>query len=155
MLPTRQRLRRSSAGMAEDPFTLYVALNEQGNAFGKLFMDDSISFDYQEGGYILKEFSYSKGHFTCREGKREGAAAKENSVFTTHSEVERIVIFGLDKAPKSITVKYETHNPMAGGVEGTIGGSIPLAFTAMSNEVLVIRKPNVRVQADWTMSFEF
>ena len=44
IIPTLQRVRRSTKIMMNDPYTLIVALDENGAAKGHLYMDDGQSF---------------------------------------------------------------------------------------------------------------
>ena len=44
IIPTLQRVRRSTKIMMNDPYTLIVALDENGAAKGYLYMDDGQSF---------------------------------------------------------------------------------------------------------------
>jgi len=48
----RDRPRRSTATMVNDPYTLVVALDEQGKALGDLYIDDGRSFAFTEGQYL-------------------------------------------------------------------------------------------------------
>ena len=44
IVPTLQRVRRSTKIMMNDPYTLIVALDENGKAKGHIYMDDGQSF---------------------------------------------------------------------------------------------------------------
>ena len=61
ILPVRERIRRSSPLMREDPITLIVAPDREGRAEGRLYLDDGKSFDYKTGASLYMEFSYSGG----------------------------------------------------------------------------------------------
>jgi len=61
ILARKERYRRSSKLMERDPYTLIIALDEQGNASGKLYVDDGESFNYKHADeFLLVEFSASK-----------------------------------------------------------------------------------------------
>ena len=47
IVPRQMRPRRSSDLMINDPYTLVVALDANGNASGKVYLDDGISFDFE------------------------------------------------------------------------------------------------------------
>lgn len=49
---TKQRYRRSSRLMANDPYTMIVALDNNGNALGRLYIDDGESFDFVDGKFL-------------------------------------------------------------------------------------------------------
>ena len=52
IIPRRERPRRSTATMARDPFTLVVALDQDGNAHGDLYVDDGRSLAFKKGHYL-------------------------------------------------------------------------------------------------------
>ena len=59
-MPRKLRLRRSSALMAADPYTLVVALDASGAASGELYMDDEKSYNYRDAGaFIRRRFSFA------------------------------------------------------------------------------------------------
>lgn len=51
----RDRPRRSTATMVNDPFTLVVALDESGGAEGDLYLDDGHSFAFTQGAYLHRK----------------------------------------------------------------------------------------------------
>ncbi|XP_073815599.1 neutral alpha-glucosidase AB-like isoform X2 [Musca autumnalis] len=48
----KERIRRSSPLMKNDPYTLIVCLDRNGKAEGTLYLDDEKSFDYRQGKFI-------------------------------------------------------------------------------------------------------
>ena len=58
IVPRKLRLRRSASLMSQDPYTLFVALDSNGNAEGKLYMDDEHTFGYRAGAFAFRNFSY-------------------------------------------------------------------------------------------------
>lgn len=57
-IPTRERLRRSSLLMANDPLTLTAALNSKGESRGEYYLDDGESFNYAiRGEFVHKQVS--------------------------------------------------------------------------------------------------
>ena len=54
IVPTRQRVRRSSSQMGQDPLTLFVALSSNGSAVGEWYLDDGESFGYLKGDFVHK-----------------------------------------------------------------------------------------------------
>lgn len=85
-MPKKLRVRRSSSLMTDDPYTLFVALNSevkmiflllflrplscyfsvQNEAKGTLYIDDGHSFDYKNGAYLLRNFTYSDNRLISR-----------------------------------------------------------------------------------------
>ena len=66
IIPKKERARRSSTRMAKDPYTLVVALDRQGEAKGRLYVDDFQSLDYQKGQYRLIEYTMSNKVLSSR-----------------------------------------------------------------------------------------
>ena len=56
----RQRVRRSSALMQQDPFTIIVALNAQNESEGSLYLDDAETAQYVRGVYTRVEFEWKQ-----------------------------------------------------------------------------------------------
>merc|ERR1712042_390836 len=61
IVPKRERIRRSSALMHNDPITLVVAPDRQGMAKGTLYLDDGKSFDYKQGSKLYMKITYDNG----------------------------------------------------------------------------------------------
>ncbi|RKP27115.1 glycosyl hydrolases family 31-domain-containing protein, partial [Syncephalis pseudoplumigaleata] len=64
IVPTRQRVRAASTLMKDDPFTLIVALDKNGTAQGELYTDDGVSYDFLDGSYIHRRFTFKDGVLT-------------------------------------------------------------------------------------------
>jgi len=128
VVPKRERARRSSAAMVWDPYTLVVALDENGQAQGEVYEDDGKTFDYQKGQFTLRSFKF--------DGKTLTSSATGS--LETYSTVERIVIFGLKTAPQfAHTIDSEGNRRR---VEVQQVG-------LKSDSVYVLRKPDLHVQA--------
>lgn len=65
IIPRKDRVRRASSLMREDPYTLVVALNTEGKAQGTLYIDDEHTFEYRQVRNSLLAFHtfYSSAHF--------------------------------------------------------------------------------------------
>ena len=59
-VPRQMRLRRSSAQMAHDPYTLVVAPDSGGGAAGELYLDEGDGYAYKEGAYHLRRFAQAQ-----------------------------------------------------------------------------------------------
>lgn len=145
ILPRKLRVRRSSMLMQKDPYTLYVALDRELQATGKLYMDDEESFGYtkrdeyalstlvakldtEKGGSLVNTVAVGSG-WTAMIAQME-----------SHRMVERIVVMGLVQPPRSLSV----------------GDDEPVEFTYdAETHVLVIRKPSVSALRDWTLRFHY
>ncbi|ORC92599.1 glucosidase [Trypanosoma theileri] len=140
IIPVKLRLRRNTFTSKDDPFTLYVALNERGNSEGELFMDDGESFDYESGAYIHRRFSYTENQLKC--------TAYDNQRKTTfsgvHNGLERVIIFGFQGRPKRVIVQT---------TEGSIDAGHEIDYE-LQGGALVLRKPDVPIGSDWTITLE-
>jgi len=120
--------------MHDDPITLHVAVDRDGNARGTLYIDDGSSFGYKQGKSIYVEFTY----------KNEVLTAKmlHNPGMETKVWLEKIVILGggAINNPAKIVTK----------------GDVTYADTLFepSKNVLTVRKPGVNLGEEFTISFE-
>lgn len=84
----KDRKRRSTELMRNDPYTLMVAFGNDGTAKGHLYVDDGISFDYEiQDDYLVMDVSGDKSSIHGRvrhPGKGKFADAK----------IERIIVYG-------------------------------------------------------------
>jgi alpha 1,3-glucosidase len=139
IIPRKLRLRRSTMLMKTDPYTLYVALDESGKAFGTLYMDDEETFDNQSRfEYANATFTadFSELPFTLSNAVTIGSGwADQADNLMSDRMIERIVIVGAS-TPKSITCNQ--HN---------------LEFS-VSDSILTVRKPELPALAEWTIHFE-
>jgi len=141
IIPRKLRLRRSSHTMIQDPYTLYVALDTNGNASGSLYMDDENTFNYaRKNEFASSDFSvvisgdygYIRNSATVGDGWK-GIAEDANKM------IERIIVMGVEKHPSSVHEVGES-----------------LGFTHDSNaHVLVIRKPELSALVDWEVKIVF
>ncbi|KDN46968.1 glycoside hydrolase family 31 protein [Tilletiaria anomala UBC 951] len=126
ILPIRERERRSAELGSKDPITLIVALGKpassaQGKAqsqneraTGVLYLDDGQTYEHERGSFIWRRFSWrtdaAQGTHVLAatdESVRRGAssaphAANAFAQAIKDVRVERIVVLGLEKEPRSI-----------------------------------------------------
>jgi alpha 1,3-glucosidase len=140
ILPRKQRVRRSSELMRDDPLTLVVALDEHLAARGELYVDDERSLAAElEGEGTLVSFQLTK------EGLRSTATAvtPEGRRYASLMWVERVEVYGFQSEanlPKQVLV---------GGKR-----AVDLQYDAASDR-LVLRKPQVLVTDDWELRFVY
>ncbi|KAM4617591.1 neutral alpha-glucosidase AB [Discoglossus pictus] len=133
IIPRKDRPRRSSDCMKDDPFTLYVALDLQGEAQGELYIDDGHSFNYEQNEYLYRDFSYRGGDLTSSSLNPQG-------VFESPSWIERIIFIGAPK-PTRITLRQPGHS------------DTPLEFEYDAHtSVITVRKPGMNIASDFTLS---
>ncbi|XP_012844831.1 PREDICTED: probable glucan 1,3-alpha-glucosidase [Erythranthe guttata] len=143
ILPRKDRFRRSSTQMANDPYTLVIALNQSMSAEGELYIDDGKSFEFQKGAYIHRRFTFSNGKLTSSNMRPDDTTAGDRK-FETESTVERIILLGLSNAPKNAVIE-----PANQKVEIEMGPLLLRGGRGLS--VPTIRKPDVRIGDDWTI----
>nr|UEK51610.1 glucosidase 2 alpha-E-like protein 2 [Parasacculina yatsui] len=136
ILTTWQRVRRSSAAMRSDPYTLTIALSTNHTASGSLFIDDGESFDYHEHDrFAYMRFEFGGGRLVARRALGSGVE--------TGRWIERVVVLGLSGTPSAVRLSTEE----SGG---------PLQFTHDSSlQRTIVRKPAVDAISEWAITFEF
>ncbi|CAL9244759.1 unnamed protein product, partial [Arabidopsis halleri] len=141
IIPRKDRFRRSSSQMDNDPYTLVVALNSSQEAEGELYIDDGKSFEFRRGSYIHRRFVFSNGVLTSTN------LAPPQARLSSQCLIDRIILLGHSSGPKSALV--EPLNQKAEIEMGPLrmGGLVASSGT----KVLTIRKPGVRVDQDWTV----
>ncbi|KAI0035606.1 glycoside hydrolase family 31 protein [Vararia minispora EC-137] len=156
IVPTRERPRRSSSLMAQDPFTLRVALSKSGAAKGELYLDDGVTFAHRDGALVWREFIAAKTSKTTTIKSRDLAVEKPFaadlaiydpanafSQSIKNVRVEKVIVLGLSGKPSSVML--------------TGGGELVWEFeegagSAGKEErasVLTIKDPKVGIAQDW------
>ena len=132
IVPKKERVRRSSQMMAYDPFTLVVALDQDGSAEGELFVDDGNTFDFEK----KNQFFFSRMKF------QNGvlSAKHENKGYDLGWSVERVVVAGLKKSPSKVVA-----------TENGVAKQLAFEFVKDTN-VLIIKKPVSRITSDWKVT---
>ena len=142
IIPRRDRVRRSSSLMANDPYTLIVAVGANGEASGDLYLDDGESFAYKSGSFAhklltLKQSTLSSADYSTTD-KSKHAAAYSAFAQSYTPEIERIVLVGLKVQPQSV-------NLVSSG-----GAKTPLSFTTDEKTgTVTIKKPGVGAASNW------
>ncbi|MBN3273748.1 GANAB glucosidase, partial [Polyodon spathula] len=91
VIPRKDRVRRSSECMTDDPYTLYVALSPQNSASGELFVDDGHTFSFEtKNQYIHRRFTFANNSLTSSNADPRGE-------FTSAAWIERVVIMGAQR----------------------------------------------------------
>ncbi|KAK3012708.1 hypothetical protein RJ639_008983 [Escallonia herrerae] len=172
IIPRKDRLRRSSTQMENDPYTL-VRISPVTNAFDRT----SIRFGHidfretrelnpkvialnrsqaAEGDLYVddgKSFEFKEGAFIHRrlifkDGKlisRNMGTALGKREYSSECTFERIILLGLSSAPKAAALVEPANQQLEiefGPLQLQVGGG-PAVFT--------IRKPNVQIADDWTI----
>lgn len=134
VIATKQRVRRCSALMHRDPYTLTIALNPKAQAEGDLYVDDGYTLDYKSGAYIYMNFTFQGGRLMARK-------ANPGSQYKSESWIERVVILGISNSPKGILLT----------ADGGESRSMEFRHDANTN-TMTIKKPAVNIGQEWTIS---
>ncbi|CAI9285162.1 unnamed protein product [Lactuca saligna] len=141
IIPRKDRFRRSTVQMENDPYTLVIALDSSGEAEGELYIDDGKSYDFKNGAYIHRRFLFSNGKLTS---VNLATSASVGPTFLSDCTIERIILLGQTSKPKSARIE-----PANRVTEVELG---PIQTrTGVRPSVLTIRKPNVKVSEDWSI----
>jgi len=137
VVPRKMRLRRSASLMVHDPYTLYVALDSSAQASGDLYLDDETTHAHLHSQAMsLRRFTWSSN------GVLKGEApAGVPSNFKPDNRCERIVVAGLQKAPRKITLTPQGQEPR----------ELTFEYDA-ANRVLTVRKPDFLVVENFEMA---
>jgi len=144
VIPRKLRLRRSAQLMKTDPYTLYIALDDNKKATGTLYMDDEESFDYAKGNFaeavFSADFAVAAGSGTVSNSVTVGLGWMDYVNLGNYNKermIERIVIMGVGVPPKEISTTVD-------------GKKITIEFTYNEpSKTLVLRKPDLSAISDW------
>lgn len=142
VIATKERLRRSSTQMKNDPFSLIVSLDEHHNAMGTLYLDDGETFQYQNKQFQLLTFNYkaTQSHthaFTVTKSTDSASDIGLNNL------INKITVYGLEAPPTQVTVNQGGH-------------VISVSFTwDAQSRILTLRNPNETVNGSWTFELNF
>lgn len=144
IIPRKLRLRRSSMLMKTDPYTLFIALDANKRATGRLYMDDEDTYGYE------MRHEFAEANFTADLSGSAAAVGSAVTIGTGWTEfadklaadrmIERFVILGVDAAPRSMRV------------DGS-GRAVEFAYVPQTRSV-IIRKPGLSAMAEWKITIE-
>ncbi|XP_055843927.1 neutral alpha-glucosidase AB-like isoform X2 [Episyrphus balteatus] len=133
IIPKKERIRRAATLMKDDPYTLVVCLDKDGTAKGSLYIDDEKSYDYRAGKFIYTKFEFKD------QTLKNSFETKPN--YDTKSWLERVVIAGLDKTPKSATLYMDGK---------------PFELDILPHEkAIAIRKPGVNMAKKFVIKLNY
>lgn len=132
----RDRYRRSSKLMRNDPYSLVVAFNQHGEALGSLYIDDGESYAYKDGKYLKVTFGGSEGRQITGSSVTGDAAYADT---LRQIKVEKITIIRpLDNNVQSVTV---LQNGKAWETKYTKRG-----------DVIEVLNPNINLVDEWAIA---
>ncbi|KAL1346992.1 hypothetical protein HN51_020517 [Arachis hypogaea] len=141
IITRKDRFRRSSTQMTNDPYTLVIALNSSQAAEGELYIDDGSSFNFLQGAYIHRRFIFKDGKLTSLD---LAPASNGNARYPVNTVIERIILLGHASGSKNALVEPSNQK---------VDVELAPFWVQRKNSpaVMTIRKPNVRVTDDWTI----
>jgi alpha 1,3-glucosidase len=163
IIPMKERPRRSTAAMAKDPITLYIALNKAQTAVGGVFIDDGSSYAYKRGVYTYQKYVFENGQLkgfpaTDTDLLAVGLPPKQKQkqqekLPSEGVKIDRVVVLGLTGGPGDwqVTVTWPTGE--IAGLEAQAGPIYAAGRTQIDAPALVVRKPGLPVDGAWTLSF--
>lgn len=105
IVPRLDTPRRSSAGMAKDPYTLAIALDKAGTASGELYVDDGESYEYEKGAFVLRRFTFGDGVLSA------STVAGSGGFKYCEAKVQKVYVLGFGgDAPKGVEIKGRSVN---------------------------------------------
>lgn len=152
IVPRKERARRSTVQMVDDPFTLWVVLDSDGTASGDLYLDDGRSFAFQRGIFAHRRFAFRDGQLSnarVAAPKRAAIQPYKDSKYQPSQVIERIIVLGLAGGPNGWQVKLQG----GGALQAAPGPLVLRPELASSTAALVIRKPDLPVADDWILQF--
>lgn len=147
-------------------------------AHGTLYLDDGQTYDYEDGHFVWRRFEWSSTSSTTHTLRSIDEAAhsladphlvlgdekqlreyKSTNAFAqsiSHVRVEKLVILGLDKEPKSIKIPGSKAEKLSwtwksGLAAGSKPSSLHLGPTTASE--LIVKDPAVSIVEDWSIEF--
>ncbi|XP_043482862.1 neutral alpha-glucosidase AB [Leptopilina heterotoma] len=133
IVPRKMRIRRSTAAMKNDPYTLIVIADNAGKATGTLYIDDEVSFEYRHGNYLYLKLSLDGNNLTSK-------MLDKKANYKTKSWLERIDIVNPPKGIKSAQLTSKSLGKV----------TLETKYNPHNN-VLVVRKPGVNMGEEWTI----
>ena len=157
IIPRRDRPRRSSGLMRYDPFTLVITIGISGDAEGTLYLDDGQSFDFKEGAYIHRRFTYKGATSTLTSEDIASSTGKKTKEYLKQMEkvrVEKVVVVGAPDAWKS-KAEVEVSEDQGGK---SVAGSKKVALEYHERDEgkaawAVVRDPGVQIGSGWRIAF--
>ncbi|EPQ26732.1 uncharacterized protein PFL1_05711 [Pseudozyma flocculosa PF-1] len=154
-------------------------------AQGSLYLDDGQTYDYEQGDFVWRRFRWSSDpaagshalesvdetQLKAQSADVVLADSKQVAPYSTTNQfaesirdvrVERIVVLGLEKEPKTIRIRggrndgHEVEWTWKAGVAASGKGGSSFGFGTGSSAAseLVIKDPSVLIRDNWTIEFE-
>ena len=150
VIPRKDRPRKSSGLMKWDPYTLLVVLGKDGKAQGSLYVDDGETFDYQQGAYIHRQFTFDNGSMKSTDIGVKGAKTTCYFKAMAGVQVERVIVVN---APKHWETKIDVLVIEDRAQSSSRAGLTWHGHNSGKAAWAIVRNPGVTIGADWKINF--
>lgn len=141
IVTTKDRVRRSTTQMKDDPFTLRIALDENSAATGTLYLDDGETFQYKNNKYELLTFNYEAT--TPKTHALSVSKSTTSGALNIKNTINRVTVAGLKDAPTHVNLSVD-------------GQVTPVEFEFNKEaHLLTLRNPGQLANSDWSIEFMF
>lgn len=149
IIPRKDRPRKSSGLMKWDPYTLVIVPGKDGRASGTLYIDDGETFDYQQGAFIHRNFTFEDLILKSSDIGVKGPKTAGYLKAMERVRIERVVIVD---PPRKLHDKTEAIVKVDGGKSSA---NVPVDFVAQVGKAswAAVRDPGVTIGRDWKIEF--
>ena len=138
IIPIKQWRRRSTFLQFRDPFTLLVALDQQGEAQGELYDDDQQTTAFAQGNYINPKLSFTNNILSSN--VRDPKMKRDDFYDDYDVIIERIKIIGLSGQPNSVT---------------TDDGIVIETEWFADKKLLILHRLKLQAKKSWSISLNY
>ncbi|KAJ1659441.1 glucosidase II [Dispira simplex] len=159
IIAQRLRSRRSSELMRFDPLTLVIALDDDQQAVGELYLDDGESYAFTFGHFIHHQLTfYNDGRLvstrvnTTLEGDFLQISDEQRQMFRLlkQVQVERIKVLGLTQSVTKVTIQSNTaRNSVA------LQSKHECSLQPGNTYSCTVEKPQCQLANNWALVFHF
>jgi len=159
MVALKERARRSTVAMSNDPVTLIIALDRSGKAHGDLYLDDGRSYAFQRGQYIHMSYTFAAdGTLTSTAAVLPAGAPfpAADSTYKDSTVIDRVVVLGLPNGPQGWTASIVSRGVTGKSQDEQRLDAQPgplFLKPGMPATALVIRKAQLPAGKDWVVKF--
>ncbi|EJS44681.1 rot2p [Saccharomyces arboricola H-6] len=148
IISMKDKYRRSSKLMRNDPYILVIAPDAKGSAVGDLYVDDGETFGYQKGEYLRTQFILEDGHIlkNIPSHTPDNLVGTEDSILR-NTNIEKIIVAKSElqhdiKLKDAIMVKQD-------GEERSL--STELSYE--DDNKIIITNPMIDITESWELTF--
>ena len=77
IIPTFSEIGMTAYEAFRKPLQLIIALDENKKACGKVYLDDGLTFGFEQNEYVMRSFNYENGKITCAKGDNKDQKVPE------------------------------------------------------------------------------